>query len=101
MVNKMKILVTGAGGFVGKHLIKELLKRNHKVVALGIGDNSALYEMGIPVYETNILDFNTVYKNIQKEQPEARSQDQFYQIRPASENRRKPSGTSIALCRKI
>ncbi|WP_303996447.1 GDP-mannose 4,6-dehydratase [Megamonas hypermegale] len=66
----MKILVTGAGGFVGKHLIKELLKRNHKVVALGIGDNSALYEMGIPVYETNILDFNTVYKNIQKEQPD-------------------------------
>lgn len=66
----MKILVTGAGGFVGKHLIKELLKRNHDVVALGIGNNRDLHKMKIPVYETNILDFNIVYKNIQKEQPD-------------------------------
>lgn len=66
----MKILVTGAGGFVGKHLIKELLKRNHDVVALGIGNNRDIHKMEIPVYETNILDFNIVYKNIQKEQPD-------------------------------
>ncbi|UUZ80824.1 GDP-mannose 4,6-dehydratase [Paenibacillus sp. P26] len=29
----MKVLVTGAGGFVGKHLIKNLRNRNHEVIA--------------------------------------------------------------------
>jgi len=32
---KMKILVTGATGFVGKHVIKELLKYEHEIIAAG------------------------------------------------------------------
>ena len=30
MIENKKILVTGAGGFIGGHLIKELLKHNNK-----------------------------------------------------------------------
>jgi len=32
----MKILVTGASGFIGSHLVKKLLKLNHQVVSLDI-----------------------------------------------------------------
>ena len=32
----MKILVTGATGFVGRHLINELLKYDHQVIGAGI-----------------------------------------------------------------
>lgn len=52
----MKVLVTGAGGFVGKHLLKALLDRNHIVAALGIGCQ-ALKGMPVALYEANILDF--------------------------------------------
>jgi GDP-D-mannose 3', 5'-epimerase len=36
MFENKKILVTGAGGFIGGHLIKELLKYNNKIVAADI-----------------------------------------------------------------
>jgi len=36
MIENKKILVTGAGGFIGGHLIKELLKYNNKIVAADI-----------------------------------------------------------------
>ena len=31
MIENKKILVTGAGGFIGGHLIKELLKHNNDI----------------------------------------------------------------------
>jgi nucleoside-diphosphate-sugar epimerase len=36
MIENKKILVTGAGGFIGGHLIKELLKHNNKIIAADI-----------------------------------------------------------------
>jgi GDP-D-mannose 3',5'-epimerase len=36
MIENKKILVAGAGGFIGGHLIKELLKHNNKIVAADI-----------------------------------------------------------------
>jgi len=36
MIENKKILVAGAGGFIGGHLIKELLKYNNKIVAADI-----------------------------------------------------------------
>ena len=32
----MKILVTGADGFIGSHLVELLLKKKHKVFALSL-----------------------------------------------------------------
>ena len=31
----MKVLVTGATGFLGKYLVQELVENNYEVVALG------------------------------------------------------------------
>ena len=31
-----RILVTGGGGFIGSHLVKELKKRGHEVIALDL-----------------------------------------------------------------
>ena len=66
----MKILVTGAGGFVGQYLVKELIKRKHDVVAIGINNGAFLKAYDIPIYEVNILDFESVKECLQKEQPD-------------------------------
>lgn len=52
----MNILVTGAGGFVGKHLTALLLRHGHHVSAMGLGDSDFLRERQVPCYETDILD---------------------------------------------
>lgn len=67
----MKILVTGAGGFVGQHLIKKLLLNKHNIIAMDFVSNSILKKWNIPVYNTNILDFIDVEKVIKKEKPDA------------------------------
>ncbi|MGD9638580.1 MAG: NAD-dependent epimerase/dehydratase family protein [Alphaproteobacteria bacterium] len=36
----MKVLVTGATGFIGRHLITELLKNNHHVIATALDDSN-------------------------------------------------------------
>lgn len=41
----MKILVTGAGGFIGGHLTKELLASNHEVVAVDIKPLENWYQL--------------------------------------------------------
>ena len=36
MINNKKILIVGAGGFIGGHLVKRLLKNNNSIVAVDI-----------------------------------------------------------------
>lgn len=66
----MKVLVTGAGGFVGKHLLKALLAKNHIIAALGIGCQ-ALKDMTVALYEVNILDYKAILEVMEAFKPDA------------------------------
>jgi uncharacterized protein YbjT (DUF2867 family) len=53
----MKTLVTGATGFIGSHLVKELVRENHSVRALVLPneDVSALEAQGVTVWRGDLL----------------------------------------------
>ena len=40
----MKLLVAGAGGFVGGHLVKKLIELNYKVIAVDIKNIKDWYQ---------------------------------------------------------
>ena len=40
-----KILITGAGGFIGGHLVKELLNRGYKIRAVDIKQKEDWYQV--------------------------------------------------------
>lgn len=56
----MKIIITGINGFIGQHLAKKLLEKNHTVIGIGKEDKSKI--SGIYYYKGNILD-NFFLKN--------------------------------------
>jgi len=41
--NDMKVLVTGASGFIGNYIIKELIKYEHKIIATSIKHSQQIY----------------------------------------------------------
>jgi dTDP-4-dehydrorhamnose reductase len=66
----MKILVTGANGFVGYYTIKELLANNYSVIATGKGESRLPFAasknfMYVPMDFTNPVDVYDVLTNIQ------------------------------------
>ena len=67
----MKVLVTGAGGFVGEHLIRFLLHCNHEVVAIGINNGAFLKAMHIKTHIVNILDNDVLNEVMREEVPDA------------------------------
>ena len=52
----MRVLVTGATGFVGSHLVPELIERGHDVVALTRDPASYVAPAGVEVVEGDVLD---------------------------------------------
>lgn len=66
----MKVLVTGAGGFVGQHLLNKLIKKDNNIVAINRKNNKFLSSLNIPVYETDILDFDSILNCIEQEKPD-------------------------------
>ncbi|MDS0260844.1 NAD(P)H-binding protein [Haloarcula sp. S1CR25-12] len=52
----MRVLVTGASGFVGGHLVPRLVERGHDVVALIRDPSSYVAPAGVEVVEGDVLD---------------------------------------------
>lgn len=64
-----KVLITGAGGFVGKYLIEEFKKQNYEIVACDINKKQA-FEKDLKYYDMNILDKEVVDNIINDCQPD-------------------------------
>lgn len=56
----MRILVTGGGGFVGRHVIERLLARGYTVRTLGRSPQPELATMGVEVVRGDLIDAATV-----------------------------------------
>jgi nucleoside-diphosphate-sugar epimerase len=54
----MKHLVTGACGFVGSGIVKELFKRGHDVISVDVIDDPKIRKIS-EFYKINILDKNS------------------------------------------
>ncbi len=61
----MKILVTGAGGFLGRHLCRALLKKGHIVINFSRSAYPDLKEVGIETIQGDISDSATVEASLQ------------------------------------
>lgn len=65
----MKVLITGAAGFVGKHLIQELIANGHQPLAVDIHTD---YDIpGIRKYKSDILDRKTLTDIVLETMPDA------------------------------
>ena len=52
----MKILVTGGGGFLGRYIVKKLLRRGCEVAILGRSPQPDLQKRGIKLFQGNLTD---------------------------------------------
>lgn len=68
----MKILITGANGLLGQHLIKVLLEKNYQVFATGKGEHRLAFTQNerYSYHEMDIADGNSVSKVMSSVQPE-------------------------------
>ncbi len=58
----MKVLVTGAGGFLGKGLVSALCARDYALSSLQRGDYAALEALGIEIHKGDIADKQAVLR---------------------------------------
>jgi dTDP-4-dehydrorhamnose reductase len=68
----MKILITGANGLLGQHLVKILLEKNYQVFATGKGEHRLAFTQNerYSYHEMDIADGNSVSKVMSSVQPE-------------------------------
>jgi nucleoside-diphosphate-sugar epimerase len=70
-LESMRVAVTGASGFIGKHLIREMLKSDHEIVAISRHKDSLVEFIGlIDIVELDLADVDDdIYSHLG--QPEA------------------------------
>jgi GDP-4-dehydro-6-deoxy-D-mannose reductase len=66
----MRILITGASGFVGKHLIRELLQHGHEPLALDIAHDRRL-PASVPSFTGDILNGELLHRLVARVRPDA------------------------------
>ncbi len=64
----MKIFLTGANGFIGSALVKELLSAGHQVLGLTRSEEggNALRDMGAEAFQGDLLDFDNLRKGVEQ-----------------------------------
>lgn len=67
----MRVLVTGAGGFVGGHLVLALADRGHQVIAARVKDNDFKFAREIEKLNFDITDYLSLERIIGKVKPDA------------------------------
>lgn len=67
--NSKKVIIVGAGGFVGGYLIKEFQKDNYQVVACDI-NKKELFDNSVKYYDIDILNKEMVEDIIKTEMPD-------------------------------
>ena len=67
----MKILITGAAGFVGGHLIKAFAERGHKLAAIDLGTSPLFEKYGVVAHQADLLDKAAMLEVMAEEKPDA------------------------------
>jgi len=67
-----KVLVTGANGFLGKHLVSLLLQKGYHVTAVAKGENRLPVKAseGFRYYDVDITDDFLLHRVMEKEAPQ-------------------------------
>lgn len=70
MNRKLKVFITGASGFVGKHLVHALFQRGHSVFA-GTYRGTATFPKTVKMFKHHILDQSSLYELLKEIRPDA------------------------------
>lgn len=61
----MKVLVTGGGGFLGSHIVKQLLNEKHEVHVIARGNYPNLLEMGVHCHKVDLANKEGLYSALE------------------------------------
>ena len=67
----MKILITGAAGFVGGHLMRAFVAQGHSLAAIDLGESRLFDELSVSAHKADLLDGEAVRQVLREEQPDA------------------------------
>ena len=72
MTHSPRIMITGASGFIGKHLVRKLLTNNYTIICLDLAfDDEFIFEFGekVEIMEGDLLDVSLIKNLVKKYLP--------------------------------